>query len=467
MKKLTIIVFSIFLLLFICSCSSEVSHSEKAGRMSNLKGIQDFSTLKSIGAGIISSGGSRAVSSADSLKLVGIDESGAYKVVSFYDENGETITQSYSLINFRDFYSYVLFQFAPPEFFSWMSSGEIDWSKGCGNFDENSELYYHDYFSMRYKWSAINNYLAGNTSMRNEFMVYVLDKNTGKIYELVDSEGNMIYPSFYWDPSPDSMGAGLYFSTKNYAGFVDYNVALDENRTTTKTNYRMSIQDGNIKLEKLQSSAAFNGWESGGRNDKYGNCYSKNYKYLINNNGQLKSIGDGTDCFMGLNSIFYVGNQWVNEEGNLEAAGFIPASTYHCDDPENLLVKTVGNVLYYLENDHVMKITYLSDDYIEYNVERIELENYDDSASYSISVGRIVYISESAIAYYSPEDGVKHVLSDQYFYNSMSVKLDGTIEFSGVDSDFNVVEGVILADGSISTSVTPAAITMITISALN
>lgn len=472
MRKL-VFAFVLFSLLFVCSCKQEPDEITVMSGSSNLNiiGIQDYGTLKSIGVGIVSEDGSRAASSQDSLKLVGVDESGDFKVIKFLDDNGRIISQEGTgLINFRDFYSYILFQFAPPEYFEWLQPGEIDWSKGCGDFDENYELYYHDMFSMRYQYSAINNYLSRYPNMRNRFVVYLLDKKTGKIYELLDDNSDIIYPTFCKSYGEESS----WFVTDNYAGFEDYKVSPDEvspdgKRTVTITNYRMSIEEEELKLEKLQSNAVFNDWESGGRHDRYGNCYSKNGKYLINNNGQLKSIGDGSDCFMGMNDIFYVGDQWVDENGDLEAASFLPQGPNKTVNASSPLVKTVDNVEYYFVSAmSVSKVTYLSDDRIEYTIEKIDLEDFSEwKAQFYISNGRILFLSGSAIAYFTPEDGKRHILSDQYFYNSMTVRLDGTVLFTAVDSNFNVVEGAILPDGTALTAVSPAKVSMISIAALN
>lgn len=467
MKRIIIAFITVILAICICSCNQDPKNDSVKG---HIVGVSGYENLKSIGVGVVSEN-SRAVDSTDAIKLIGMGEDGAYKVVTFLDENGESVTQDYQLLNFRDFYSYILFQFAPPEYCDWV--WETDFEKGCGNFDENYDLYYHDYCSMRYQWSAINNFLAEHKGMRNEFMVYVLDKDTGKIYELADENGDMIYPSFYWNPDPADMGAGLYYSTNNYAGFVAYYVDLDsDQRTVTKTNYRMSIVDQKLKLEKLQDDSVFKDWISGGMHDRYGNCYSGHKdlstgcKYLINNDGQLKAVGSETG-FMGMNNIYYSGTQWVNADGNLEAASFIPDSKYYCLEPSKYLIKEDDNVCYYLDNDHVMKITYLDEERIAYSLEQIELEEYDNTAKHSVSNGRIVYLTGSSIAYYSPEDGAKHILSNQYFYNSMTVLFDGTIKFSAVDSNFNVVEGLILLDGTVSTDVSQADVVVLSLTALN
>ena len=255
MKKFYLIGLLAVLICF-CSCNSDFKKGYHTGALSNIKEINDYESLKSIGVGVVSSG-SRAPSTnsiitnkpTGTFKLVGIDKDGVCKILSFLDEDGTMVSQdNYCLLNFRDFYSYVFFQFAPPEYLQYLGASEFE---ECGNFlESNHTLYEHDLLNMQYKWSAINGYLTSHPEMKNEFVVYVLDKKTGKIYELIDTDGDLAVPCFYlmyqWeDPYP------RYYCTKNYAGFVSATVTLDDNRNQIITNYRMSVAGETLVLEKL------------------------------------------------------------------------------------------------------------------------------------------------------------------------------------------------------------------------
>lgn len=453
----------LFFLVFLSSCNSELENGSKIGALGHIKGIQNYENLKGIGAGVVS-GESRAADSTGAIKMVGINNDGTYSIVSFINEDGTVVSQDdYCLMNFRDFYSYVFFQFAPPDYLQWLNTSELE---ECGYFlNERYSPFEHDILSMQYRWSAVNYYLSEHKDKKYEFVVYVLDKDTGKIYELIDNDGDLAVPCFYLMYNNENHYP-LYYSTKNYAGFVSATTTLDDERTLIITNYRMSVEDDTLVLEKLQSSAVFNNWMSGGLNDRYGNCYSYDLRFLINNDGQLKALGN--NGFMGMNNIFYSSDgQCVNEEGNLEDASFVPSDSYFCREPSKYCIKTAGRESYYLDNTQVVKITFSDDTMIEYTVDRIDLEDYDYKAEYLVAGEKVVYINGSAIAYYSPEDGKKHILNDQYFFNTLSVLSDGSLAFSGVDSNFNVVEGIILEDGTTSTTVSQAQVALISIAPLN
>ena len=295
-----------------------------------------------------------------------------------------------------------------------------------------------------------------------EFATYVLDNSTGKIYCLRDKDGTFLYPGF----SPNSangiaVGDYMVFTAINNT-FSDY-VYSDGNNgnleyanswtvNQNRENVYMTVEDGLLKLVTVGNAEKLNDWDSNTYFDRYGNCYSGNFKYMIDKTGTLKSLSGS--CFLAMNGIVYFDGQWVTDNGELEPAAFIPASSYFCDDVSSKLIKTDGMTSYYHEDSSIKAVTFTDSNRIEYSVSTINLEDYDYTGTYQLANGRIYALTGSEIAYYTPEDGVKHILSNEYFYYEMECYKDGTIKFKGIDSKTNDVEGIINPNGVVDANTT-------------
>lgn len=478
MKKAVHILATIIVCILIVGCDQSIKtdsvppYGGLVGdkHFNNISGIVGFSELKGIGVGITKNTNSSARALEDDplqytqTKLVGLDESGVYKAIVFYDEYGNEISQEdYLLINYLTYSRYTFFQFAPPQFAEWIGKENVGTT--CGTFDSSATANgpINDYFSMAYHWSAVNNFIGRNPQMQSEFAVYVLDNETGKIYCLLDENGEIIYPGFSAHPSIYTGGNTISFisiqnSYSNYQyvsgheGNLEYASYWDINQE--RNNMFMSIEDGLLKLFETNTPSKLNDWDNNTYIDRYGNIFSGNFKYMVDTNGTLKAMNG--NCYIGMNNIVYCGADWYNEKGELEKAQFIPASTYFCDDYNAKLVKQNGLSSFFLEGDKVVNVTFSNEEMIEYAIEEIKLQNFDSASNTicEISNGRIILLTGSKIVYYNPEDGVQNVLSDQYFYNSMKCYPDGTIRFAGLDSNMADIMGIIYPDGTVDVSTT-------------
>lgn len=272
----------------------------------------------------------------------------------------------------------------------------------------------------------------------------VLDKRSGKLYDITDYEIN-IYSN------------GVY-------GFTD-----DAFYCLVRINNKDKLFKFSVVDEMLQAEELFDYEKVGVFNliygiDRYGNIYFDS-KYMLTANGQLIKLNGKVK--LGMNNIAYIGDQWVNSDGELEPASFVPNDFTNlsllidvAQNAKTFCIYEDGNTSYYRlpfeNNDSIdMGVIYKYEflDNIRYTVQKIKLSKFEKNEGIILK-DRIYFQNANEVYYVNIKDGSYNIINSEYVFNTIYSNNQGEIIFEGVDSYLNDVVGVINYDNSITVGVT-------------
>ena len=135
-----------------------------------------------------------------------------------------------------------------------------------------------------------------------------------------------------------------------------------------------------------------------------------------------------------------------NENGITEDALYVPEKV---DVSDNSCIKKENNISYYYQQGKITKIEYIDEE--KYNVKSILLENY--SSEYAVANDKIYFLENEEIYYCEIETGKKTSVTSDYLFSSIRSNNLGEVFFTAIDNKMNTVNGIIYADGTISTEV--------------
>lgn len=162
------------------------------------------------------------------IALKGILPSGEEEEVIFQESNGTEITQGeYGLINYFDCGDMIFFQFAPSAFINEYSRS-LDYAGQPGKFDGSPSVngFTNDNYSIAYYWSAVNGYIIRHPKDAKDFISYVMDKGNGRIYKIVNENGENLYPALSSNATSNSKSVPVTLIKNNYI-----NVRYEEGHT--------------------------------------------------------------------------------------------------------------------------------------------------------------------------------------------------------------------------------------------
>ena len=349
------------------------------------------------------------------LKLLGKHKDGYYEQVEFEEEqDGKTITKNYHINSIDDIGPFLF----------------VGYTK-------------HQPAELKLNLAHTDNYSY----------VLALDKSTGKMFDISDYSIIISRVNSY-SASPNAL-----FTTGTSSG-----------KTTI---IKMYVTNNTLHVEEiLERPTDFNldGWLV----DKYNNMFFQSLQddtktYVLTSQGQLKTLTNATFAF---NDIMYVGNQWVNANGELENATFVP------DDFINLKVEAEMNYrckFLYQENNNfyyrnstenkIVKYSFTND--IEYSIEIIEMQNCLINNSGIAFDKKLYFRSGTEVFYVDITTGQAKTLSSDYFFNKLYIENDALI-FEALDTYRNNVKGEIdpITD-EVTIGVTPKQYEIFYIAALN
>ena len=381
--------------------------------------IKNWDNYSCIGAGLIST---TSISSQDvyanstknsKAKLFGITKDGRYEVIKFEDETGKEKEQTLYLSGFTAYTNFTFIEY---------SESNVDQIR---NFTSNGKYQ------------------------------YIIDNNSGKIYRL-DNIFDYI-----------NLGTiGCQGESEN--AFYCLASKYSDPYTGDTPIYKFSVENEELKIEKIFDRSKLNAFSVAFVVDNYGNVFSENGKFVISSNGIIKNLNN-VSLFKALNGFVYVGNQVFDRDANLIDSTFTPQNLQlsgeleGCGGTKNkYLVKQNGFVsYYYVRNSYsssrpvgLYKVTFLNK--IEYEIEKIELEGYSSTKwkNSFFENDRIYYLTDSEVGYCDIETGEATILTNEYIFNDIWTDNKGSVCFSGLNSRMDNVEGVINRDDSITVGIT-------------
>lgn len=187
------------------------------------------------------------------IALKGILLSGEEEEVIFQESNGTEITQGeYGLINYFDCGDMIFFQFAPSAFINEYSRS-LDYAGKPGKFDGSPSAngFTNDNYSIAYYWSAVNGYIIRHPKDAKDFISYVMDKENGSIYKIVNENGENLYPALSPNATSDSKSVPVTLIKNNYI-----NVRYAEGHTgqLDYIEYWDIDQERNVKTIRIDST---------------------------------------------------------------------------------------------------------------------------------------------------------------------------------------------------------------------
>ena len=262
----------------------------------------------------------------------------------------------------------------------------------------------------------------------NQVYILLVDKASGKIFDVTEEPMNLLNePAFYYT-------SNAFFSW-TYKGLYKYTVENNILKRETILENHQSDFDDPLMVDRF-NNVYFNSTED----------YTKTY--IITNQGQLKTL---TNAKFAANNIMYVDNQWINENGELENATFIPTDftnlkfkdyQHHIDF--TILLHQEANTYYYRTGDHsdtIVKYTFLND--IEYTIEKIKFEKYSPNFS-AISINKKLYfLSGTEIFYIDIDTGKANTIVSNYFFDQLYQNDTGDLVFEAIDAQLNQIKGTI------------------------
>ncbi len=390
--------------------------------------IKNWDNYVAIGAGTISqssqtarvattasmSNGVYATNNTQDTRLIGLTTSGIYQQIEFADANGNTTTQTMSVVNYKAFVPMTFVQF---------TEGAV---AEVGDFS--------NYVNFEYD------------------PLYVIDNFTGKIYHL----GEHFYQL--------RLGYTDETIASNDAVYLQ-GVTLDDTSNgytygegATDYLYKLSFSDGNLVVEKCIDNSKLN--YSSYLVDKYNNVF------LTDSNNDAKYLyREGTikiwehSIYRGMNGIVYSGSQWVNAEGELESATFVPTTTTYF--PGSDLIYQNGNEFYYYrqkftsnydERNTIHKITKI--DEVQYEYTAITMQDWSDDYAVVNEKLYCLDIDENEIFYIDIPTGQKYLIpNNNYVFNKIYADKQGNIIYEGVNLNLDNVTCTITPEGNITENV--------------
>lgn len=264
---------------------------------------------------------------------------------------------------------------------------------------------------------------------------YVLDTKSGKMFDITEEKINL-YTS------------GCYAVNEN--AFYSF-----PSKTNNNSFYKYSIIDNQLKVQEIFNLNKFKDFGYLKDVDRYGNVYSTN-DYILTVDGKLSKLDD--PIILAKNNIAYINNtQWINSQGIVEKAQFVPNSFINI--PEKYCIYKNNNVQYYRQpdtNDNYSNliIKYTFDNDIEYEVETIYMEDFEDNSGVVIK-NRIYFKSEADIFFINIENGLKTTIISDYFFNKIYSDNQNNLIFEGIDENLNNIVGIINWDNSVTIGITP------------
>lgn len=326
----SVFVASVVAVLLVCLLPKSINlHGLKISNFENYSGIGAASFGKS--AENVAYAASDNVAK-DKLNLAGITKNNKCEKIEFENEKGKITKQNARLIHFDAYDKFTLFTLTTNKNHEFVE------------FDD----YSRDYIEYSFNYNSF--YLTSDPSADYSYKdtsTFILDNETGKIYdmkEVVKGVGELLD---YDKPSISLFG--LFDSSKMQAGGKKYepigqkSILLKASAPDGKGGnefsiFQASLTDDGLKISQRINAMQFkNVFESQGlgtdssevyynlntliQQDIFGNIFIRNYNYP--NQFYMCQKNDGTffdifGCEMGVNSVMYHGNSYINAQGEFE-----------------------------------------------------------------------------------------------------------------------------------------------------
>lgn len=406
--------------LFSCSYNNDLNNAV----------IANWNNYTHIGAGIISEqetntyGASRKATTVSKsskqtkrkgkAKLFGITKDGEYEVIKFKDENDKEKEQTLYLSGFSACENFTFISY---------STNQVN---SIGNFDTNAARQ------------------------------YIIDNKTGKLFRLDNIfESMFVFGARGWGESENAFYCLADKHSDPYTGYTSI--------------YKISLENEELKIEKIFDQSTLTAFDTDFIVDKYGNIFAKNGKFIIKSDRTIHTLNSLT-LFKALNGLVYAGEQVFNEYGELVDSTFVPeklqfseVTTNTYETKNDYLAKQDEDTYYYfIDNPETFvqnfksklyKITFINE--IEYTVENIALEGYAAGLWNKTLVenDRIYYLSNGEVGYCDILTGAATVLTKDYLFNDIWTDNKGNVCFSGLNSTMDSVQGIIHEDDSITVGI--------------
>ncbi|MBQ2713372.1 MAG: hypothetical protein IJF22_00200 [Clostridia bacterium] len=410
MKKIfsfaVILCMLIFCVPLSAACTPETPLHEKIDltikNYSNYDGLSiGFQNQTMQGMSLLSNESEETVNSK--LKLLGKHKDGYYEEIQFEEENdGEIITTQYNIHAIQDVGPFLFV--------------------GYTNYPNVTTLSY-----------KINNSNYGTKYL------YLIDKDSGKMFDITGHHINLY-----------THGMHCYSENALFCTFGDF-------AGITK----LSVKNNLLNIEEFLDTSKLLSFEFPIMTDKFNHLYStpksgSNQRFMISSQGQLSQISNAQ---LGANNIMYIGNQWINENGELTTATFVPENFTNLRhqstiDANVTLLYQNNNTYYYRKNteNKIIKYTFVND--IEYTIEEITMQNHIRGTN-GVALGQKLYfLSETSIFYIDIPTGQQTTITSQYFFNKLYLNAENELIFEALDSSLNDVKGIINPDDTIEVGIT-------------
>lgn len=219
-------------------------------RLIGITGVKDYNKYSSISVSLIENNENN---SYNRVSLRGILPTDDEEDIVFIDHNGQEITQGdYGVINYFDCGDMIFFQYAPTAYTHTYGFSNI---KGgpTGKFDGSPSATgpINDMYSIAYYWSAVNNYIIRHPKDAKDFISYVMDKENGRIFKIVNENGENLYPALSSNATSESKSVSVTLIKNNYI-----NVRYEQGHTG-QLDYIQSWdidQERNVKTIRIDST---------------------------------------------------------------------------------------------------------------------------------------------------------------------------------------------------------------------
>jgi len=361
-------------------------------------------------------------------KLYGLKQDNSYEEITFEHKNGEKTEQKWNVVYFMSFGNYSFITYST-----------------------NSE------YKQQLDRIELPNYDSTKT--------YIIHHSTGKIYSTKD-----IFPFYTIFTANITYNDNILYIIDDL-GEWDYS-----NNSFTKDLYKLSIENEQLKIEKLVSSTQLMFTPYNTIVDNYGNIALQNensnhmtqngsyyYSYVITNNKTLKAHDEPVSLFKSINGYIYSDDLTLklNENGELVTN---TDSIYYVNNQQVEYVTTIDNTDYYYDGD-LYKITWEGDTNFERQI--LYLSSYNLSPNYVFTANRIYFLHQQNISYLNLLNMEQSTLISYYVFYSISSDNQGNVYFEALNDQLQDVSGIIKNDGSIDISVSENNFTVIYISPIN
>ena len=381
--------------------------------------------------------------------LIGLTKDGKIEKVKFIktiDENGKEVEQEWRISNFHAF----------------------------------NKLSFIEYTSSRF--GRGDNSFVCTTNKETDYLSYVLDNETGKLYSINEiNEEVILFEDMSYTHDGMESEKSVYFYSSKYGEIYTF--------------YRASIQNGELVIEEVYKNDD-NMVELNIKStfvDKYDNVYiskiSPEYnsdenlttcqvEYIIKSDNTMERVDK--KMFLSINKIAYTYDceYFVDENGEFQNNTFAGCKLFLEQD---ILVKKDSNVEYYYGlpeykkgifqyggsntsnfpnyylKRKIYKVNWIND--IEFTYEIIDVEGvtieYENFVvnipSHVATQDRIYFYDDLEIFYVNIIDGKKHSLVSDYYFLSIETDNLGRVSFKALNQNRNEVFGIIDNDGNVVT----------------